>query len=265
MKTLVLMQNVQMIKAIQSSLIFLAFATTTNSWAQLEPVEKSPLQWQLSAGMNQYTEPSLMQLVGPEIGLHVHSFDPNQLEGLQLEGDFLLGLQKYTSRGTGSLDNVTNIETRWRALAPIYVGDSAASSLSVGVGIHTLWNDLRGTTTTNHGGYRRMATQLWLPIRWNADETWQFDAGLLLYGVHTSVLSDVSADYGDVTNTQHRGTYLQMSMNLSSERGTEFTPFLRYTHLSDSDIVVNREREDLVRRYEPASQRWQIGATWRFN
>ena len=254
-----------MIKAIQSTLILAAWAAASNSWAELEPVEKPPLQWRLSAGANQYREPNQMQLQGPEIGVHVRSFDVTQWQGLQLEGDALIGLQKYSSQTTGSLNNVGNIETRWRALVPVYVGSNADSSLSVGLGVHTLWNDLRGRTTTNHGGYRRMATQLWLPIRWDADETWQFDAGVLLYGVHTSLLSDVNAGYGDVTNTQRRGTYAQVSMNLSSEYGSNFTPYLRYTHLGDSNVVPNREPDGIAQRYEPKSQRWQIGVTWRFN
>ena len=88
---------------------------------------------------------------------------------------------------------------------------------------------------------------------------------MLLYGVHTSLLSDVNAGYGDVTNTQRRGTYAQVSMNPSSEYGSNFTPYLRYTHLSDSNVVPNREPDGIAQRYEPKSQRWQIGVTWRFN
>ena len=45
----------------------------------------------ISAGYNQYTEPDIMQVQGPEVGFHARSSAPSKLGGLQLEGDVLLG------------------------------------------------------------------------------------------------------------------------------------------------------------------------------
>jgi hypothetical protein len=45
---------------------------------------------------------------------------------------------------------------------------------------------------------------------------------------------------------------------------------VRYTRLADSNVVPNQEydpnqnRVITVGRYEPASQRWQIGVVWEF-
>lgn len=224
----------------------------------------------ISAGYNQYTEPNIMQVQGPEAGFHARSSAPSKLGGLQLEGDVLLGYQRYTSEKTGTMNGVRNLETRWRAMAPLFGSASAESGFSAGLGVHTLWNDLRGVTSTNHGGYRRYATQLWLPVRWASGGMWEIDAGAMIYGRHTSKLSDANARNGDVTNTQRRGQYAQVSMNLKQSSGYTLTPFVRYTRLADSDLVANQEFDSTqnkivtTSRYEPASQRWQIGVVWEF-
>jgi hypothetical protein len=224
----------------------------------------------ISAGYNQYTEPDIMQEQGPEVGFHARSTAPSKFGGLQLEGDVLLGYQRYTSEKTGSLNGVRNLETRWRVLTPLFGSPSAESGFSAGLGVHTLWNDLRGVTSTNHGGYRRYATQLWVPFRWASGGMWEIDAGTMLYGRHTSKLSDANARNGDVTNTQHRGQYAQVSMNLKQSSGYTLTPFVRYTHLADSNVELNQEYDAqqnkviTAGRYEPASQRWQIGVVWEF-
>jgi hypothetical protein len=59
-------------------------------------------------------------------------------------------------------------------------------------------------------------------------------------------------------------------MNLKQGDGNTWTPFVRYTRLADSNVVPNQEydpnqnRVITVGRYEPASQRWQIGVVWEF-
>lgn len=225
----------------------------------------------ISAGYNQYTEPSIMREQGPELGFHARTTAPAKFGGLQLEGDVLLGYQRYTSEKTGSLNGVRNLETRWRALTPLFGSPSADSGFSAGLGVHTLWNDLRGVTSTNNGGYRRYATQLWVPFRWASGGMWEIDAGTLIYGRHTSKLSDANARNGDVTNTQHQGQYAQVSMNLKQSSGYTLTPFVRYTRLADSNVVSSQEYDAqqntivTAGRYEPASHRWQVGVIWEFH
>lgn len=217
------------------------------------------VQWGLSLGVNRYTE-SKMQLLGTEIGLHARLVGSEVLPNWQLEGDVLLGRQKYTSNGTGDLNGVVNIETRWRALAPLYRTGSGPEGLSAGLGFHTLWNDLRGTTSTNHAGYERQATQLWLPIRWTSAEAWELEGGLLLRGTHTSRLSQANSINSDIHNTQKSGTYVQANTSFKLEDGTRLSPFVRFTHLGDSDIVRSGNQYWV----EPKSQRWQIGAVLNF-
>lgn len=223
--------------------------------------EPARIHWGASGGINQYKEPGLMQLKGPELGLHARVTPWADMPSAQLEGDIFLGQQKYTSQSSGSMNGVTNLETRWRALWPVM--PDIQEGLSAGLALHTLWNDLRGTTTfqgTTYGGYQRSASQLWLPMRWHIDDMWELDAGLLIFGRHTSKLSEVNTSYQDIVNTQHRGQYAQVAMNVALSNGESLKPFVRYTHLADSNTVAMGGKYWI----EPESHRWQIGMVWEF-
>ena len=221
--------------------------------AQQKPIT----QWGVGAGVNHYKEPGLMQLQGPELGLHARAYNFSAMPQLHLEGDVFLGMQRYTSTNTGSMDGVHNIQTHWRALMPVFANTGHQQGLYAGLGVHTLWNDLRGRTSTNSGGYERSATQLWLPVRWTSN-FWEVEAGVLLFGRHTSRLSQANTTppSQDVVNTQTKGGYLQTRLNLQMDGRHTLSPYVRYTGLGNSDVVSNA--------YEPASQRWQVGVTWQF-
>lgn len=236
-----------------SLLLSLLFALPSAVIAQVAP--KPVLEWGIGEGINQYKEPGFMKLKGQELGLHVRAYNIARLPQLHLEGDALFGQQDYTSEGTGSMNGVHNVETRWRALMPVYANTPNQRGLYAGLGIHTLWNDLRGTTTTGNGGYERSAKQLWLPIRW-VSHYWEVESGVLVYGKHTSKLSQASTTTprNDVVNTQKKGVYLQGKLNLQLDARHALSPYVRYTGLGDSDKVNDA--------YEPASNRWQAGVTW---
>jgi hypothetical protein len=61
-------------------------------------------------------------------------------------------------------------------------------------------------------------------------------------------------------NTQHRGQYAKVTVNLTLENGDTLKPFLRYTHLGDSNSVVMNGQSWM----EPESHRWQAGVIWKF-
>lgn len=241
-----------------------ACVMTTAAWGQNESAS-TRMQWGVSGGVNRYQEKGLMQLQGPEIGLHAKLYPWSALPDVQWEADVLLGKQKYTSEGSGSMAGVTNLETRWRAMTAVCNDEpTSCHGLFSGLAVHTLWNDLRGTTTFNqktYGGYERSAVQLWLPLRWSSPDMWELDAGLLIYGRHTSRLSQVNTTYSDIVNTQRRGQYAQASMRWNLDNGDTLKPFVRYTHLGDSSIVM-MNGDPWV---EPRSHRWQVGAIWEFN
>ena len=95
-----------------SSFVLSCTAALAND--QVTPSEAdSKVQWGMSLGLNRYTE-SKMQLLGTEIGVHARLSGLTMLPNWQIEGDVLLGRQKYTSTDTGDLNGVLNVETRWR-------------------------------------------------------------------------------------------------------------------------------------------------------
>lgn len=225
--------------------------------AQAEPPR---LEWSASAGVNHYAE-SKMQLQGPELGLHVKTKHFGLSMDLVGEGDVFIGQQNYSSDGTGTMRGVTNVESRWRGLSRVVPGLKPTEGLYTGLALHTLWNDLRGRSSTGNPGYEREAVQLWLPLRWVSDQAWQMETGLLLKGRHMSRLSQSSRIYQDVSNQQRHGAYAQVSWDYKPDPGNLISPYLRYTRLANSDYVIMNDQY----WYEPASKRWQMGLTWHWD
>jgi hypothetical protein len=232
-------------------------AFSASAWSQDAAESETKVKWGISGGYNHYTEPKLMQLQGPEAGLHFQVSNVRDLESMQFEGDILLGAQHYTSTKSGTMSGVPNLENRYRAFVPVSIDAITGEGFYTGLAVHTLWNNLRQAP----GGYERSATQLWLPLRWHSADAWDLDAGLLMYGRHSSKLSQAVVGYTDIVNTQHKGQYAQFSMSVPLENGDTLKPFVRYTHLADSDRVVMGGYYWI----EPESQRWQVGAVWEFN
>jgi hypothetical protein len=225
---------------------------------QTQPQTQQALgAWQLSAGWQDYSEPQ-MKLKGPELGVHWQS-----LSGVPytLEADAHLGLQNYSSPESGRLDSVLNVDTRWRALR----ASKAEPQWQFGLALHTHANFLRGTTSLGFGGYDRLSTQLWLPVRWQSvgDQRWVVDAGWLLWGEHVSRLSQVNASFQDLTHTQRKGVYLQLSQKVHSSQG-ELEPYARWTWVDNSDVRVMNAAGFRTVSYEPENTRLQVGVKWRF-
>lgn len=228
------------------------------------------LQWSTSAGYNHYREPSIdMELQGPELGLHLRVSQLPRLPRWQAEADVLGSLQRYDSP-SGRLKNVENLETRWRLLYQIWPqGDQG---LFVGPALHTLHNDLRGITDRGAAGYQRETLGVWLALQWrqplSADgplsslSNVQVDAGRLLRARHNSYLSQANRNYPDIGNTQRKGFYVQAKLVFKAEN-LLLQPFVRYTHLDDSDVTTVALRGSTLTGtltgIEPASQRWQVG------
>jgi len=225
--------------------------------------------WSYSLGAQRYAEPA-MQLVGPEIGLHWRSRPLLGLRQAQFEVDGLVGLQKYSSDGTGTKKNVPNIESRWRVLWP----STQWPNISYGLGFYIHSNFLQGTTSTGNGGYERQSTQFWLPFRFSdSGENWsalgpvksvRIDAGILLFGKHISKLSQVNAKtYIDIENTQDRGIYFQSQLDYSTASGI-YSPYVRWTWVDDSDKVNGLLSGKQGLFSEPINRRLQIGVEWKY-
>lgn len=232
----------------------LLVAVTSSTQAQ---TDRSLSGWQLSAGWQDYSE-SQMRLKGPELGLHWQSRSGGPYTW---EADAHVGLQNYESVPSGRLNSVLNVDTRWRAMRT----STAHPQWQFGLALHTHSNFLRGTTTLGFGGYDRLSTQVWLPVRWQSlgDQRWAVDAGGLLWGEHVSRLSQVSTRLHDVTNQQRKGAYLQISKKMSTDLG-EMEPYARWTWVDDSDVRVMNLGGLRTVSYEPENTKLQVGVKWRF-
>jgi hypothetical protein len=237
------------------------------AWGQVMPNPIS--EWGYSFGVQRYAEPS-MQMAGPETGVHWRSYSLANLGHANIEVDALIGRQKYMSDSSGHLNNVPNVETRWRILWPVH----RWPNMSYGLALHTHTNDFEGTTSTGNGGYDRLSTQLWLPFRWRDNgQNWRalgpaktvtLDAGVLLLGQQVSKLSQANPNkYTDIHNTQHTGFYIQTKADYSTGSGI-YSPFIRWTWVDDSD-KVNGLRSGFQDFYEPLNRRLQIGVEWHYS
>ena len=211
----------------------------------------------LNAGWQDYRE-SEMQSTGPELGVYWQSLN---LAPYTLEVDANLGLQNYTSGQSGRLNQVLNFDTRWQALRV----SSAQPQWQFGLALHSHANFLRGTTSLGFGGYDRLSLQVWVPVRWHSAsaQPWTVDAGWLLWGEHLSRLSQVNTRLEDVTNTQRKGVYFQVSKKVNSSQG-ELEPYARWTWVDRSDVREVALAGQVLGAYEPENTRLQIGVKWRF-
>lgn len=223
----------------------------------LAHAQSSPSVWQMSGGWQHYTEPQI-NLKGPELGVHWRN---RNFAHYRFEADVHLGLQSYSSVQTGRLSPVLNVNTRWR----VFKQSTTPSRWRYGLALHTHANFLRGTTSLGFGGYDRLSTQVWLPVRWqsNGDQAWTVDSGWLVWGEHVSRLSQVNASLRDVTNKQRKGAYLSVSKKINASRG-EFEPYVRWTWVDDSNIKAVTLSGQARGAYEPQNTRLQVGVKWRF-
>jgi hypothetical protein len=257
---LLVFRNIQCLQWIDESSLWRACAI----WSFVGAIGMAQAQtdhalggWQLSAGWQDYSEPQ-MNLKGPELGLHWQS---RRLGAYTLEAEAHVGLQNYSSSESGRLDRVPNVDTRWRALR----ASTAQAQWQYGLALHTHANFLRGTTSLGFGGYDRLSTQVWMPVRWQSvgDQPWAVDAGWLLWGQHESRLSQVNTSLQDVTNQQRKGAYFQISQKRHTSRG-ELEPYARWTWVDDSDVQMMTLAGQTRGAYEPQNNRLQLGMKWRF-
>lgn len=214
--------------------------------------QQAPSSLQLNVAWQHYSEQQ-MSLKGPELGVHwqrVHS------ELNTLEVDAVLGLQKYSSTQSGRLNQLLNLDTRWQFLRT----SELTPHWHFGIALHTHSNFFRGNTSLGFGGYDRLSTQLWLPVRWQqtGNHNMSVGAGLLLMGEHISRLSQLNSSFQDVTNKQTKGVYLQFNKKMNSSHG-ELEPYLRWTWVDNSDVRSLNLKGQKEGAFEPSNNRIQLG------
>ena len=215
--------------------------------------ELLPLQTQtgnnisISLSSYQYHEPGLVSLNGSKIGLNMQATQAWQ-SGLFFRGDlrYAFGTVDYNSNGTGSASG----EPDWYIEARSLIGkdwwiQGTVLTPYTGLGYRFLFNDGRGVTSTGASGYRRASNYVYFPLgisdRVRLTEQSSLESKLeydyLLSGRQISRLEDTGLGFSNVTNNQHSGYGLKLSV-LYQRNNWAIGNYVHYWSIGKSDSTI---------------------------
>jgi hypothetical protein len=237
--------------------------------------ELSPLQTQtgnnisLSLSSYQYQEPGLVSLKGSKIGLDMLAIQVLQ-NGLFIRGDlrYAFGTVDYNSNGTGSASGEPDwyIETRTLVGKDWWVQGMVLSPFT-GLGYRFLFNDGRGVTSTGASGYRRESNYFYLPLgvsdRFRLTEQSNLETQLeydyLLSGRQITRLTDTGLGFSNVTNNQHTGYGLKLSV-MYQKNNWAIGNYLHYWNIGRSDSTILYRNGTLYgTAWEPKNNTVELG------
>jgi len=160
-----------------------------------------------------YREPSLGVAHDGWLGIAQGKWAPDNLRfknwPLTLSGQATFGYADYTGSGTMANQPTSIYQLQLESPHTEWI---KGYQISPGVGYRYLYNDARGTTSTNNAGYRRTSEYLFASLGAERlfGDNWRVTAQgyYLLSGRQTSNLFDVGGDYasqGPLQNTQRHG------------------------------------------------------------
>jgi hypothetical protein len=215
--------------------------------------EYPPLQTQtgnnisLSLSSYQYQEPGLVSLKGSKIGLDILATQAWQ-SGLFIRGDlrYAFGAVDYNSNGTGSASGEPDwyIETRGLVGKDWWVKGMVLSPYT-GLGYRFLFNDGRGVTSTGASGYRRESNYFYIPlgisdrlrITEQSNLETQLEYDYLMSGRQITRLTDTGLGFSNVTNNQHTGYGLKLSV-MYQKNNWAIGNYLHYWNIGQSDSTI---------------------------
>lgn len=186
--------------------------------------------WQLGtiASHGQYSEAGLMQVQGPRLGVSAaRDWITQSAWQITVQGQLNFSAMHYTSPISGELANVPDLETDLRitALHPLRRSLNGGAAHEPGTwqwaaysGLaHRLhYNDLRGTTTVGHIGYRRLNQRTYLPIGLQATRAGasalfaRFEITPSIHGTHSTYMTDTGATRDATVLQKSQGWALQV-------------------------------------------------------
>lgn len=225
------------------ALALIAFALCTGTQAQDIPVNDPPTSLgskqaagggkhpfsglALGAGVSHatYSEPGLMQTQGPRLG--VWAALPLAQRGQwqpRLQGQLHSSAMQYSSPISGELPNVPDheIDLRLTVLRPLGQafetpwGPAQADAFG-GLGYRWHFNDLRGSTSAGHVGYRRVNQRIYTPLglQLRSQSSHALTASIewraALHGVHTTHMTDIGASSDATVSQQSEGWSVRVS------------------------------------------------------
>ena len=216
----------------------------------------------LGIGISQYAyrEPSLGVMQDGWLGIAQAKWAPDNLRfknwPLTLLGQATFGYADYS--GSGTMANQPTSIYQLQVESP-HTEWVKGYQISPGLGYRYLYNDARGTTSTNYSGYRRTSEYLFasLGVERPFGENWRATATgyYLLTGRQTSNLFDVGGNYatqGPIQNTQRHGFGWKAGI-CKTYQALDFCSNFEYWQIgaSDNDYFVFNGRSYPV--FEPAN------------
>lgn len=187
---------------------------------------------------------------------------------------FALGEVKYTGSGTKGGNPDLLFDGRLIGGKDFDRGHYLLSPYA-GLGYRTLYNDLRGSTSTGATGYRRSSTYVYLPLglthrfRWDdqARVSTSLEYNHLLEGKQQSFLSDSNPQFNDPVNTQKNGYGIRLVSSYETVSWS-WGLFYQFWNLQDSDRSIRTTSGvPVVYVIEPQNTTTEVGIQlkYRFN
>ena len=151
----------------------------------------------------------------------------------------------YTSAGTGTMTGIPDYQFETTGYLGKSIDGNINSRLTLfsGLGFRYLLNasGLK-QSSTGHSGYDRESRYIYMPFGINYEkEKWEFRGEYLyfLYGQQTSKLSQVSANYPDITNDQEEGSGIKLTAKHYLENNMGIELYMDYWDIADSKLDVS--------------------------
>ena len=208
-----------------------------------------------------YREPSLGVAHDGWLGIAQAKWAPDNLRiknwPLALLGQATFGYADYTGSGTMANQPTSIYQLQLESPHTEWV---KGYQISPGIGYRYLYNDGRGTTSTNYGGYRRTSEYLFASLGAERPfgENWRVTAQgyYLLSGRQTSNLFDVAssvyASQGPIQNSQRHGIGWKTGI-CKTYQALDFCSNFEYWKIGASDTYSFISSNKIYPVYEPTN------------
>ena len=157
---------------------------------------------------------------------------------------FAAGEVDYKSNGTGTMSNIPDyqFETTGYYGLPITNSENKRITIFSGLGLRYLLNasGLK-QSSTGHSGYDRESRYMYMPFGINYEkDNIEIRAEYLyfIYGQQTSKISQVSANYSDITNDQEDGSGIKLTAKNYIKNNFAIEIYMDYWDIADSKLDV---------------------------
>ena len=177
------------------------------------------------------------------IGVNTNSESYDDSSYFGFKNRFAYGQVDYTSAGTGTMQDVPDYQFETTGYLGIPFGSSdSRTTIFSGLGFRYLLNasGLK-LSSTGHSGYDRESRYVYLPIGINFEKnSWELRGEYLyfIYGQQTSKLSQVSANYTDITNDQEEGSGIKLTAKYYSDKDIGYEYYMDFWDIADSKLDV---------------------------